>query len=179
MAMEFAHAVVYVQDMDEMVDFYTNILGFTVTDRGPFGPVEGAEILFMSTTPGHHHQLAFLNTREEVAPSNSVNHLAFRVSDLGSVKAAIDALDADGRATAMRPVTHGNAWSVYFQDPECNGVEIFCDTPFHVAQPQGRGWDVTMEHDELVDWTRGEFADEPEFGPIDDFYAAQAERLGS
>ncbi|MBM36407.1 MAG: lactoylglutathione lyase, partial [Acidimicrobiaceae bacterium] len=30
MNLEFAHALLYVNDMDDMVDFYSNILGFTV-----------------------------------------------------------------------------------------------------------------------------------------------------
>ncbi len=178
MALEFAHAVVYVVDMEEMVDFYTNVLGFTVTDRGPIGDEGSPEILFMSTVADHHHQLAFLSVREEAKPSNSVNHLAFRTSDLASVKATIAALEGDGRATRIGPLSHGNAWSVYFNDPEENGVEIFCDSPFHVAQPQGKPWDPSLDEDELIERTKAEFGDEPRFGPIADFYASQRETLG-
>ena len=173
MQLEFAHAVVYVVDMEEMVDFYTKVLGFHVTDRGPVGDEGSPEILFMSTHPDHHHQLAFLQVRKEAKPSNSVNHFAFRVADLDSVKAAIAALEADGRASKMGPLSHGNAWSVYFNDPEENGVEIFCDTPFHVAQPQGKPWDTSLDEAALVEWTRSEFSDEPRFGPIGEFYESQ------
>ena len=32
-------------------------------------------------------------------------------------------------------MNHGNAWSLYFTDPEGNGLECFVDSPFHVTQP--------------------------------------------
>ena len=170
MTLEFAHAVVYVVDMDEMISFYTDVLGFQVTDRGPVGGDGGREIVFLSNHPSHHHQIAFLNMRDEVEASNSVNHLAFRASDLDAVKSTIAALEADGRASKLSPLTHGNAWSIYFSDPEQNGVEIFCDSPFHVAQPQGRPWDTSLDEQQLTEWTREQFTDEQRFGPIEDFY---------
>ena len=178
MTLEFAHAVVYVVDMDTMVDFYSNVLDFEVSDRGPVAGDESPEIVFLSTDPEHHHQLAFLGVRKEAKKSNSVNHLAFRCADLDSVKRTIERLEADGRATELAPITHGNAWSIYFTDPEGNGVEIFCDSPFHVAQPQGRPWDTSLDVDALTEWTQGEFGGEPEFGAIDEFYAARRARMG-
>ena len=30
---------------------------------------------------------------------------------------------------------HGNAWSLYFRDPEGNRLEVFCDTQWYVEQP--------------------------------------------
>ncbi|MBW2295318.1 MAG: VOC family protein, partial [Deltaproteobacteria bacterium] len=36
MQLRWSHAVLRVRDMDEMVDFYTKVLGFEVTDRGAF-----------------------------------------------------------------------------------------------------------------------------------------------
>ena len=50
---------------------------------------------------------------------------------------------------------------------------------FHVQQPQARPLDLDLDDDALVEWTRSTYSDEPEFGPIDDFYAARAEHLAS
>ena len=75
------------------------------------------------------------------------------------------------------PLTHGNAWSVYFRDPEFNGVEVFIDTPWHVRQPQGEPLDLDKSNDEIVEATRAHFSKEPEFGSIDDFYSRRAERF--
>ena len=48
------------------------------------------------------------------------------------------------------PVTHGNAVSVYFKDPEGNGIEIFCDTPWHVPQPQVGFWDPSQDAEQVL-----------------------------
>ncbi|HSB85376.1 MAG TPA: VOC family protein [Ilumatobacteraceae bacterium] len=174
--LEVAHAVLYVHDVDTMIEFYTNILGFEVTDRGPFS--RGDEIVFLSQTANAHHQLAFITGRGTPERSNNVNHVAFRsegtLDDLRSLKKT---LQADGRVTEIMPLTHGNAWSVYFRDPELNGVEVFIDTPWHVRQPQGQPLDLDKSNDEIVESTRDHFSTEPEFGSIDDFYRARAARL--
>lgn len=176
MQLHLAHAVVYVHDMDAMLDFYTNILGFEIADRGPLGE---QEIVFLSQVPTDHHQLAFVGSREAVEPSNSVNHFAFRVAGIGEVRQMIELLQKDGRASGLAPMSHGNAWSIYFQDPERNGIEVFCDTPFHVAQPQGKTWDPTWSDTQLLDWTKENFGDEPSFGPIEDYYAERAAALSA
>jgi catechol 2,3-dioxygenase-like lactoylglutathione lyase family enzyme len=175
--LRWSHAVVYVRDLDEMVDFYTHVLGFEVTDRGPIGPEGSPELVFLSQVETDHHQLALLPVRSGDEPPNTVNHFAFRTDSLADVRAAAERLREDGRAEQIDPVTHGNAWSIYFRDPEGNGVEIFCDTPWHVRQPQARPWDPSLSDAELERWTRAEFEKEPEFGPIDAFYAARAEHL--
>ena len=177
--LEVAHAVLYVHDVDRMIDFYTTTLGFEVTDRGPLGPViGGAEIVFLSQTANHHHQVAFISGRPEPDPSNSVHHVAFRSSGtLDDLKALKAELDADEAVTQIMPLTHGNAWSVYFRDPEFNGVEVFIDTPWHVQQPQGEPLDLSKSNDEIVAATQAHFATQPGFGPIDEFYARRAEHL--
>jgi len=177
MNLEFAHALLYVNDMDDMVDFYSNILGFTVNDRGLIAGEGSPAIAFLSTDPAHHHQFAFLQTRKDSDPSNNLGHLAFRVNSLADVKGTIETLEADGRATDLMPLTHGNAWSIYFSDPEGNGIEIFCDTPFHVSQPQATTWDPAMGEDELIAWTEENFEDNSQFGPIGEFYASQKELM--
>ena len=37
MQLSWSHAVLYVSDEPKMLDFYTKVLGFEVTDRGPLG----------------------------------------------------------------------------------------------------------------------------------------------
>ncbi|MGD9752795.1 MAG: VOC family protein [Acidimicrobiia bacterium] len=175
--LEVAHSVLYVHDVDRMIEFYSAVLGFEVTDRGPLGG-GGQEIVFLSQIHNHHHQLAFVTGRDEPSPSNNTHHTAYRSSGtLDDLKALLGRLQSDPEVTAIRPLTHGNAWSIYFQDPERNGVEIFIDTPWHVRQPQGKPLDLSKSNDEIVAATREAFADEPEFGPIDAFYQARAEHL--
>ena len=97
---------------------------------------------------------------------------------LADVKAMAAKLQSDGRASGIGAVSHGNAWSVYFKDPEENTVEVFCDSPFHVRQPQVRPWDFSMSEEELLQATEEQFGGEPEFKPIDEFYAEHRRRFG-
>jgi catechol 2,3-dioxygenase-like lactoylglutathione lyase family enzyme len=178
MKLRWSHAVVYVRDLETMLDFYTGVLGFEVSDRGHLSPDNpDLQLAFLSQVDTDHHQLALVNVRRDEERPNSVDHFAFRVDDLTSVKAFAKRLQEDGRASELHPITHGNAWSIYFRDPEGNGLEIFCDTPFHVAQPQARPFDIEMDEAELREWTAKEFGEEPGFGPIDAYYAERARKL--
>jgi catechol 2,3-dioxygenase len=170
MQLRWSHVVVLVRDMDEMVDFYTKVLGFRVTDRGPLPGSGATEIVFMSQVDTDHHQIAFSSGARDENPPNSVNHFAFRVDSLDDVKSMNKRLAEDGRVKNRLPLTHGNAWSIYFADPEGNGIEVFCDTPWHVQQPQATTWDIDKSNAEILDETRRTFENNPAFGPIEDFY---------
>ena len=173
--LEVAHAVLYVHDVEQMIDFYTNVLGFEVTDRGALGPTE---IVFLSQSAADHHQVAMVAGREQPDASNNMHHVAFRsAGTLDDLRALHAALAADERVTQIMPMTHGNAWSVYFRDPEMNGVEVFIDTPWHVRQPQGGPLDLTQSNDQIVEATRARFATEPEFGPMAEFVSRRAQHL--
>ena len=102
--------------------------------------------------------------------------MAFRSGGtLDDLKALKRTLEANERVTNIVPLCHGNAWSVYFRDPEFNGVEVFIDTPWHVRQPQGQPLDLDKSNDEIVAATLARFSSEPEFGPIEEFYRRRAE----
>ena len=73
--LEVAHTVVYVHDVEKMIAFYSEVLGFEVADRGPIGP---NEIVFLSQIANHHHQLALITGRPDPENSNSIHHTAYR-----------------------------------------------------------------------------------------------------
>ena len=177
--LEVAHTVIYVHDIDKMIGFYRDVLGFEVTDSGPLvGPFGSEQITFLSQTANHHHQVAFITGRPAPEPSNNTHHVAFRSQGtLDDLRALHGVLDAHDEVTQIMPLTHGNAWSVYFRDPEHNGVEVFLDTPWHVQQPQGEPLDLSKSNDEIMAYTRATFETRPEFGDIDAFYAARAAEL--
>jgi len=177
MKLKWSHAVLLVRDMEEMLDFYTKVLGFEITDRGALPGTDGSEIVFMSQADTDHHQLAFSSGERDEHPPNSVQHLAFRVDSLDDVKAMDARLEEDGRVDKRLPMTHGNTWSIYFADPEGNGIEVFCDSPWHVQQPQAEIWDRNASNDEIIEETRRKFENEPEFGPIEEFYRKRTEEL--
>ena len=111
MQLRWSHAVVYVRDLDNMLDFYTGVLGFQVTDRGPLGHPKGPEIVLMSQVETDHHQLAFLPVRKGEENSNSVNHFAFRLDSLDEIKAMHERLTADETGD-VSAVTSGLAQAI-------------------------------------------------------------------
>lgn len=52
--MAFVHIGIYVTDIAKMVDFYTRILGFSITDQAQ---IRGADVVFLSRNPDEHHQI--------------------------------------------------------------------------------------------------------------------------
>ena len=177
MQLRWSHAFVMVENMEAMLDFYTDVLGFEVTDQGEIG---GRRATFMSQVETDHHQIAFLerpNTGPEMPLPSKIGHFAFRAPSLSDVKTLHARLLADDRVANVSPVSHGNAWSVYFADPEGNGIEVFCDTPWHVQQPQGGSWDPAASDEDVINTTRQQFENADGFRPIEDYYRQRAEHL--
>ncbi|MEZ5599273.1 MAG: VOC family protein [Pseudomonadales bacterium] len=169
MQLHWSHAAIYVHDLERMLAFYSTILGFQVTDRGPLG--DGApEIVFLSQDPDEHHQLAMIHGRQEVAPSNSAHHFSFRTGAFADIRALHEQL-REREGIKVLPLSHGNTLSLYFNDPEGNGIEVFWDTPWHVAQPQGEPWDISMDEAQALAWVVETFSSAPGFQPRDDYYA--------
>lgn len=169
MNMSWSHAVLNVTDQPAMLDFYTNVLGFTVTDRGPMGPKGAPEIVFLSSDPAEHHQIAMACIPPGQEGAKSLNHFAFRVGSFEEVT-ALNAKLEEMDGINILPLSHGNTLSIYFNDPEGNGIEVFWDTPWHVAQPQGKPWDASMDREAALAWVEENFSGEPSFVPRDDYY---------
>ena len=49
----------------------------------------------------------------------------------------------------MRPMDHGNAWSLYFRDPEGNRLEVFCDTQWYIEQPCIEDLDLSQPAEQI------------------------------
>ena len=174
MQVRWSHAVIRTRDIDPMVHFYCDMLGFRVADRGHLGPDETSpEIVFLSGSSSDHHQIAFLSTRGD-EEATSLDHTAFRVDSVADVKAMFRRVAEDERIGDGVPLTHGNAISVYFKDPEGNGIEVFCDSPWHVRQPQAKLWDPRKSDAEVLAEVEALFRDEPEFSPMAAYKARQA-----
>ncbi len=75
------------------------------------------------------------------------------------------------------PICHGNTWSLYFNDPEGNGIECFIDTPFHVAQLFANGFDLDQSDEEIANATQSLIESEPEFQSMEEWRASFETRL--
>ena len=178
MKISWSHCVLKVRDVEAMISFYEDVFGFVVADRGPLpGPPGSPEIVFMSGSSSDHHQLAFTVSRGD-EEATSLDHNAFRVGSIADVRETAVDVSKDPRVKSHMPLTHGNAISVYFSDPEGNGIEVFCDSPWHVKQPAGQGWDPSMSDDEVLADVEAKFRDDSEFRPMEDYRAAKAKEFG-
>jgi catechol 2,3-dioxygenase-like lactoylglutathione lyase family enzyme len=175
----FSHVGIYVSDLAAMEAFYVGLFGFTVTDRGrldtPRGPVD---LVFLSRDPDEHHQLVLASGRPREVGFNVINQLSFRVDGIAALRALHARIAANPRVTEISPVTHGNAVSVYFRDPEGNRIELFFDTPWYVTQPLREPIDLSLSDEALMSALEEQARRLPGFRPHAEWRAEMARRMG-
>ena len=134
---ERIHHVAYrCKDAKQAVDWYERVMGFSYTNA--FGedyvPSTGAYDPYMHIflDCGGGNVLAFFELpnqpemgRDEKTPA-WVQHLAFKVADFDTLKAAKAHIEAQG-VEVLGPTYHGIFRSIYFFDPNGHRLELACD----------------------------------------------------
>ncbi len=122
MAIRLDHLILVVNDLEQSLDFYTRVLGFTAdAPRPPFSVVRVSPDLILQLAPwgtkGGDH-LAFAMTRDEV------DGVLRRVRDAGIPYG--DAFDAVGnmRGPGTADGAHGTTRSLYVFDPSKHLIEV-------------------------------------------------------
>jgi catechol 2,3-dioxygenase len=169
-----AHVGIYAHDKKLLEQFYTTVLGLMVTDSG--AARNGMELTFLSGSPGNHHQLVLVGGRPDTSGFNPIQQISFMIDSLADLR-VVHQRALDNGATDMRVISHGNAWSCYFKDPEGNTVEAYLDTPFHVPQPHGQALDLTKSDEQIMRETEAACRADPGFMMMDAFQHALADRL--
>ena len=144
---KLCHIGIYATDLSKMVDFYTRVFGLTVTDWGHSS--RGLDIAFLSGNADEHHQLVIAGGRPKDAAFSTINQISFKVENLDDLKRWYEFLRKENVAK-MEPRDHGNAWSVYFADPEGNRLEVYVSSPWYVEQPFGEPLDLTLPAAEIL-----------------------------
>lgn len=170
------HAGVYTRDLEGMAAFYKQVLGLVETDRG-IGITVPRSLIFLSSDPAHHHQFVLSDGRPEGVPS-TVNQLSFLVKSLEEMR-EIKRRAEDAGVSKHNAVNHGNAWSLYFHDPEDNLVEIYAETPWYVPQPFADALDLGKEDADILDETRARCARDPGVMPVETWRAQLSEKLAT
>jgi catechol 2,3-dioxygenase len=119
------HVVLRVTDRDRAERFYGGLLGLPLCARLD---EDGLKMAFFSL--GNHHDFAVMevtgegSSRSETAVG--LHHVAFNIGTTkDELREARAKLEAAGIAT--RPVDHDVTNSLYFADPDGNGVEVYVD----------------------------------------------------
>jgi len=167
--MSFGHLGINVTDMEPMVKFYTELLGFKITDRGRGGGGKGPELVFLSRDPEEHHQIVLASTRPDGAPT-TINQISFRVENFAEVRAAYDKAVESG-IDGIEPVDHGSALSVYFPDPEGNRIEVYMATPWYIAQPHREIIDFDLTDEGVLARCEEKCRADATFKPMDEWKA--------
>ncbi len=132
------HVGLFCDDLENMKDFYTRVLGFRVTDPGPRG-----NGYFMSAQPdAEHHQILLAGGGR--GDGKLLQQLSFHTGSLAEVREYWQRLTDNG-AHIHETITHGNAVSVYFDDPEGNRLEIYWDTNILCHQPFKEDIDLSQD----------------------------------
>jgi len=121
---KIGHVVLNCRDIDLSAKFYTEILGFKISDWYPESMVPG-RMCFMRYN-SDHHGIALVGSMKGSSPNAELNHLAFEVETLDEVVAARNYLrragvpiDFEGRRRA------GVQIAVEFRDPDGHRLEIY------------------------------------------------------
>jgi catechol-2,3-dioxygenase len=174
----FSHVGFYVNQVQAMADFYVQVLDFTVTDRGkldtPNGPVE---LVFLSRDPDHHHQIVLASGRPDPLAFNTINQISLIADSLETLQEFHTRLQ-DAPVTDVQPVTHGNALSIYFRDPEGNRIELYLDLPWYVSQPARVPLPIELPGEQLMAWAENHARSLPGFRPRAEWRREIAQRMG-
>ena len=121
---KIGHVVLKVTDLERSVDFYTQILGFNVSDVYPDNMMRGRMVFMRCNTD--HHGVALVGGALSNSSNLELHHMAFEVSTIDEVLKAREHLiknnvqiQFEGRRRAGAQV------AVEFLDPDGHWLEIF------------------------------------------------------
>ena len=120
---KIGHIVLFAADYAAMRAFYTDGLGFIISDEYP-----GHGAFMRCKTVGEHHNLFILNRPGKPG----VNHVAFTVSDIHEVIGGGIAMAKKGWKTEIGPGRHpiSSAYFWYFENPLAAPMEYYADDDF-------------------------------------------------
>ena len=115
----FGHFGINCFDIKAMEQFYTQVMGMVVADRGYVPPPGDRHIVFMTLDPTEHHQFILCSGRTEGkiekgpfrggGRGSAINQISFHCASLNDLRRAQARLAAAGRNDGT-PFCHGNAW---------------------------------------------------------------------
>jgi len=136
------HVVLNVRDVEASTKFYTDIIGFQIALQK-----EDATFLTCGTI---HHDLALFKAKQSFRLDDGVglNHMALQVEDFDMLTKYWEKL-FQHEIEIARTTDHGMTSSIYFEDPDGNGIELFCNNQDDPAEGLAIMSDGTRVNTEL------------------------------
>ena len=140
------HVGIYAEDLMKQRDFYTRVMGLKVADED----LATRGMVFMSADPvAEHHEFVLMKGRVTSDDAKVIQQISFKVPEIDDLRGYKARLEAEN-IKIERIVSHGNAFGMYFFDPEGNRIEVYYRTGFPVPQPHGDPLDLTKSDEELL-----------------------------
>ena len=140
------HVGIYANDIMKMRDFWTRVIGLKIADED----LDGRGMCFLSADPEReHHEFVLMKGREAPEDAKLVQQISFIVPTIDDLRDYYHRLQAEN-VKIDRIVSHGNAFGMYFFDPEGNRIELYYPTGFKVPQPHGDPINLEDSNEELL-----------------------------
>ncbi len=121
---KLGHIVIRASDLQRSVDFYTQVLGFRISDVYPEDMVPGG-MVFMRCNPDHHG-VALVGGMRGRSEKRELDHFAFEVATLDEVFRARKHLRELGVPIVFQGRRRAGAQiAVEFLDPDGHHLEIY------------------------------------------------------
>ena len=121
---KIGHVALYVKDLQRSAKFYTEVMGFNISDAYGDSVLPGGVVFLRCSAD--HHGVALFPLPEGQSPQGGLHHMAFEVSTLDEVIRARDHLRRhdvpihfEGRRRA------GVQLAIEFCDPDGHNLEIY------------------------------------------------------
>jgi catechol 2,3-dioxygenase-like lactoylglutathione lyase family enzyme len=138
------HVGFYVSNFERSLDFYTRVLGLQKSDVD-----WDRRFAFLSAHPEEEHHEVFLMEAPDKVDPRGVQQASFRCGSLDDVL-DFKRVFAEEQTPIDVEVTHGNAVSIYFFDPDGYRLEVYWKAPREVHPPFAAPIDLTVGKDEIM-----------------------------
>jgi catechol 2,3-dioxygenase len=121
------HLVLRVKDMERSRRFFEEVLHFPVVAQNERGMV-----FFSTDVADNHHMLALVPSKEGAAMPQpeaiGMQHVSFELASFAELKEAYRVFKEKG-VNICYTTYHGISKSIYFNDPDGNMLEVYCNVP--------------------------------------------------
>lgn len=142
---ELGHLGLWVNDLPLMRTFYTGTIGLIVTDEDP----DKGMVLLSSRPEVEHHELVLARGRQAPDGVRLIQQISFRIDSVESLLGFHERFKQAG-VPVQQEVTHGNAYGIYFWDPEGNHIEVYHRVPLDVRQPFRKDLDLDQPLEDVL-----------------------------